>query len=290
MKLVSIIIPTFGGGQFLDRALNSIFHQTYSNYEIIVVDDNGIGTPNQIKTSVIIDKYLSDERFKYICHKVNINGSAARNTGFKHSQGEYITLLDDDDAYTPEKIALQVNDLDSLDDSYALTYCSKGIYKNELKVRESRVHYSGNVFYEVMLHKAAISSSCLMVRRKVWEEMNGFDESFKRHQDYEFVARIAFKYKVHALDFIGHIHYVEQRNSPKDATQAVAYRRHYLNKMQPYINTLNKSQQKDIIIYNMLEAILQYVKHKQYYSFITEYISLHPGVRGIQYILKRIFN
>ena len=66
MKLVSIIIPTFGGGQFLDRALNSILHQTYSNYEIIVVDDNGIGTPNQIKTSVIIDKYLSDERFKYI--------------------------------------------------------------------------------------------------------------------------------------------------------------------------------------------------------------------------------
>ena len=56
-SLVSVIIPSHGGGQYLERAVDSVLSQTYPNIEIIVVDDNGIGTPNQLSTQQIMQKY-----------------------------------------------------------------------------------------------------------------------------------------------------------------------------------------------------------------------------------------
>ena len=80
MDLISIIIPTYGGGEFLERAIESALAQTYDNIEVIVVDDNGIDTENQLKTATIMKKYEFNPKVFYICHEVNKNGSAARNT------------------------------------------------------------------------------------------------------------------------------------------------------------------------------------------------------------------
>ena len=93
--LVSVVIPTYGGAEFLKRCVDSVLSQTYPNIEIIVVDDNGLDTPNQLLTAKVMAEYNNNASVKYVCHKVNINGSAARNTGFKNSKGEYIALLDD---------------------------------------------------------------------------------------------------------------------------------------------------------------------------------------------------
>lgn len=103
--LVSVIIPTYGGAEFLSRCVDSVLSQTYKNIEIIVVDDNGLDTPKQKETAIAMKKYSSLSNVKYVCHEVNKNGSAARNTGVKNSNGEYIALLDDDDVFLPENNA-----------------------------------------------------------------------------------------------------------------------------------------------------------------------------------------
>ena len=202
INLVSVIIPSYGGGQYLARTIDSVLNQTYPNIEIIVVDDNGVGTSNQLSTQKVMQKYDTNEKVKYVCHEVNKNGSAARNTGFRHSSGKYIALLDDDDEYLSEKIEHQVADIEKLDDSYALVYCgNEVVYGEDVKIKPKTK--SGHLFYEVMMHEVTIGSDSLLIRRSVWEELNGFDESFRRHQDYEFTARAAHKYKVYAEDFIG---------------------------------------------------------------------------------------
>lgn len=287
MDLVSVIIPSYGGGQYLSRSIDSVLNQTYPNVEAIIVDDNGLGTLNQKKTAAVLKKYENNPRVKYICHSENKNGSAARNTGVKHSSAKYIALLDDDDEYLPHKIEKQIRDIESLDDSYALVYCGINIYFNG-GFRESHKTYSGSVFYEVMLHKAVIGSTSMLIRRKVWDELGGFDESFKRHQDWEFSARVAYKYNVYAEDFIGFNRYILKRNSPQNPDTILAYRKHYLEKMQPYMSMLSTRQQKEIVIVNIVDVSFQYLKHGKIVKFIKVFFSSNPGMLGLKIILRRL--
>ena len=285
---VSVVIPSYGGGQYLQRCVDSVLNQTYTNIEVIVVDDNGLGTDNQIATARQMEKFANDKRVKYVCHEVNKNGSAARNTGVNHSTGEYIALLDDDDEFLPEKIAKQVEDLSGLDDSYALVYCGMEIFVDGYSVGVSKKGMSGFIFYEVMMHKAVIGSSRLMIKRQAWDKLNGFDESFRRHQDWEFTARVAYLYNVLAEDFVGVRRHYLSRNSPKDPDVTLKYRKHYLEKMKPYIDSLPKEKQKDIIVSNMLDAAFQYLKYHRFKDFLKVYRAIKPGMRGLKGIYHRI--
>lgn len=283
-EIVSVIIPSFGGGKYLNRAVDSVLNQTYKHIEVIVVDDNGRGTDNQIKTEKYMQKYEGDPRVIYICHEENRNGAAARNTGVKHASGSYISLLDDDDIFYENNIETQIAVLSKLPSDYALTYCSHDTYKGEKKISEKHVKKSGMVMYEVFMHSVTIGSSSILIRRAVWDELNGFDESFFRHQDWEFTARVASKYKVYAIDNIGFRRYLEYRNSPQSPKIAIQYRKHYLEKMQPYICLLPKYQARKIIVYNRLSAAVNYLKNKQIKEFIKEYFDIRPGIYLFVYI------
>lgn len=85
--LVSIIIPTFSRPQNLVRAVESCMKQTYGPIEVIVVDDNGEGTPYQQETEQILKEYVSNGTVVYLKHDVNRRGGAARNTGLKVFKG-----------------------------------------------------------------------------------------------------------------------------------------------------------------------------------------------------------
>ena len=102
--IVSVIITTFARPDNLIRAIKSVLNQTYKPIEIIVVDDNGKGTPSQQETEKILREYICSGAIQYITHDMNKNGSAARNTGFRASMGEYVNFLDDDDEFAPTKI------------------------------------------------------------------------------------------------------------------------------------------------------------------------------------------
>ncbi len=286
--LVSIIIPSYGGGEFLQRTVDSILKQTYENIEAIVVDDNGIGTENQKKTAEQMKKYEGDPRVKYVCHEVNKNGSAARNTGVRNAAGQYLAFLDDDDIFYPENIETQINVLKSLPQEYAFTYCSRDEYMDGKKVREYRNTRSGFLFYEIMRHWVTIGSPAFLIRRNVYEEVGGFDESFRRHQDWEFVAKVAFRYKIKAIDKVGFRKNIELRNRHTDAATAKKYREHYLEKMMPYIKELPEKKKKDIIIYNRLEVAFEFFRYGGIKAFIKEYLWIKPGYRGIKFIYGKI--
>ncbi len=287
-NVVSVIIPSYGGGQYLKRAVDSVLQQTYPHIEVIVVDDNGMGTANQTATEQVMNEYVGDNRVRYICHEVNKNGSAARNTGVKESKGAYIALLDDDDIYLPDNIKTQIETLSQLSDEYALTYCSNETYRGDKKLWEDHVSYSGDILYDVLLHRATIGSTSLLIRKSVWEELGGFDESFRRHQDWEFTARVCSKYKVKAVDKIGFRRYLEFRNSPKSVELAKEYRIHYLEKMKPYMTVLRPKQIKKVIVYNRLDVSIQYLKKKEWGKFWNDVKSIKPGALFISFFCRRL--
>lgn len=192
--LVSVIIPTYKRSKSLNRAIDSVLSQTYPNIEIIVVDDNGKGSKYQMETEKSLEKYIKTDKIKYITHDVNRNGSAARNTGFKHSRGEYINFLDDDDVFLPKKIERQVDKLSASDYSIGATYCNTRSISNRIiskknKIIESNFSSEGNLLVEYLCQEVTFNTSTILFKRKVIEILKGFDESFIRHQDYELMTR-----------------------------------------------------------------------------------------------------
>ena len=106
MAKVSVIVPTHNRADYLSAAIESVLEQTFQDFELLVVDDASTDT-----TAALVSSF-SDSRIKFIRLDMNRGGSAARNQGILSSRCDYIAFLDDDDAWTPEKLELQVELLD----------------------------------------------------------------------------------------------------------------------------------------------------------------------------------
>lgn len=190
MHKVSIIIPTYKRAERLDKAIDSVLNQTYDNIEVIVVDDNDPDTEYRKETEKFMQRYKDNSKVIYIKHEKNKNGAAARNTGIKAANGDFIGFLDDDDCFLPEKIEKQVNFLIQ-NKEYDGVYCGK-----ISKGKEIIPQYSGDLTVRYLQGEISIGTPTLVIRRDAVVALNGFDESFYRHQDVEFLLRFFEHYKL----------------------------------------------------------------------------------------------
>src|SRR5690554_4076507 len=259
-KLVSIIIPTHKGSHVICRAIESVLNQTYPKIEIIIIDDNGLGTPEQKKTEEKIEKYKRIKNVIYVPHKKNLNGSAARNTGIGLASGEYITFLDDDDEFLKDKIQQQVEVINKLSEEWGMVYCSFfKILKNKKKQIVRTVYY-GDILEDFLLGKTRIGSSLIMFRTNVLKRIGLFDETFSRHQDWEFIARVSKEFKVAFVDKPLVNKYIVKRNSPRNAEDFKSYRIHYLEKIKSIICSLEPEKQRSIYEYHYSVIAYNFLK------------------------------
>ncbi len=123
MKFVSVVVATYRREKELKNALASLAEQTYPNMEIVLVDDNGIAEWNE-KVAEIVAAFRSqfpEVSLQYIVNDPNQGSAKTRNIGIEAAGGEYITFLDDDDVYLPEKVARQVTFMEEKDCDYSIT-------------------------------------------------------------------------------------------------------------------------------------------------------------------------
>lgn len=192
---VSVIIPTYGKPDRLKTAIQSVCSQDYDNVEIIVVDDNDPETEYRSQTESIMLQFR-DERVVYLKHPRNMNGAAARNTGIMKANGEYICFLDSDDFYLTNRISDSVKYLNSNPQKMAVccgvvivtNSCLKGLYEIDCK----------NDFCKELIQNTSLlgTGSNIFLRRECFEELIGFDETFQRYQDVEFMLRLSSRYEV----------------------------------------------------------------------------------------------
>lgn len=198
--LVSVIITTYRRKpNIVTRALRSVMEQTFSDIEIIVVDDS----PMEFN-----EKYEVRQTVLGICPTAiflstggNKGATIARNTGIKEAKGVYIAFLDDDDEWLPEKIEKQLEGFTS--DLIAMVYCGIIVNNeadNTMYVRDVE-HYSGSVHDLLLLNSNFIGSTSVPLMRKTCiEYVGGFDESLESSQDYDLYIRLSKLYDVNFIN------------------------------------------------------------------------------------------
>ncbi len=256
--LVSIVIPTFARPDNLIRAIESVLDQTYKNIEIIVVDDNGIDTHYQIETETLLKDYIG-KNITYIKHDVNKNGSAARNTGLYNSKGDFINFLDDDDVFDKNKIELQVNKLLAFPE-FDACYCNSLLQgKNRNIITHNQKE--GDLTLEVLTGKSVFNTSTILFRRKALLDINGWDETFQRHQDWELVIRFFRKYKICIVSPDKQLlTKIDTYNTVyKNPAKSIEYREYFLLKMKSDI--LRTKNEKSILRWQMEDLSLTMMSH-----------------------------
>ena len=240
--MVSIIIPTYNATENLIRAIESALRQTYTNIEIIVVDDNNPDSHGRELTEKMMKNYSNVPNVFYYQHDKNKNGSAARNTGLKFAKGDFICFLDDDDEYLPTKIeqcvGVLLNDFDY-----------DAVYSNILMCRNNKVTIffkaksEGLIWKDLLLDEGLMGSgSNIFIRREVIEDIGGFDEEFIRYQDVEFMLRVTRSHKIKSLDKYLIKKHLSDRNVPNYRKLKENKERVFL-KFQSMILELTKEEQ-----------------------------------------------
>ncbi|KAA3437210.1 glycosyltransferase [Rufibacter hautae] len=186
MPLVSVVIPCFNHGKYLPEAVESIWSQGYPATEIIVVDDGSIDTTREVTESLPGVRYIYQE---------NQGLSAARNTGIKHSHGEFLVFLDADDWLLPG--ALEMNVL-LLQQDHELAFVSGGhdkVFEEEGITKEDVTPVAADHYLHLLQGNYIGMHATVMYRRWVFEEM-AYDTSLRRCEDYDLYLRIARKHPV----------------------------------------------------------------------------------------------
>ena len=115
-SLVSIIMPTYKCGHFIEESIKSIQNQTYKDWELIIVDDcSGDGTVEKV-----LELQKKDERISLYQNSSNCGAAVSRNTALSNAKGRWIAFLDSDDLWEPQKLEKQIKFME--DNGYAFTY------------------------------------------------------------------------------------------------------------------------------------------------------------------------
>ncbi len=192
LPLVSVILPTYNREWSLKTAIDSVLFQDYSNIELIVVDDG-----SQDNTQELLKVYK--EKIK-VLYQENAGVSAARNLGIKKSQGEFIALLDSDDAWDKRKISCQVEFF--MENPDALICQTQEIWiRNSRRVNPKQKHKkpSGMIF-DQSLHLCLVSPSAVMMQREIFSLKGYFNEKLTVCEDYDLWLRIASTIPVYLID------------------------------------------------------------------------------------------
>ena len=185
---VSVVIPTYNRGNVLPRAIESTLAQTFSDFELIVVDDGSTDHTTEVVRGI------ADPRVRLVGDTTNRGPSAARNQGIREARCGLVAFLDSDDEWLPRKLELQLARMDGdPDPKTAVAYCRVYTYDDlaQRPVHEFGEPREGALFHDLLAGWHPVTTSLFLVRRAALLEVGGFDETLFCGEDYDLWLRLA---------------------------------------------------------------------------------------------------
>jgi len=279
-SLVSVIIPAFNYGSYLDECINSLINQQYKEWEAIIIDDGSTDDTMEICKRLI----QQDNRVRYI-RQQNQGQPAARNTGLARAKGSYIQFLDADDIIQPKKFQSQVSFLEtntSIDVIFSDVYYFKTnrIEKNELFLNRwddpqkpwiTKIEGCGEKLVNAYSRKNLFELGCALFRRNVITKTGLFDIKLKGVEDYDFCWRVAihgFRFAYEQEEDAGILMRHHEASFSKNIRQMHQAEINLRHKMTPL---LSSSGSKDAIVANKKQMIARLRKWQ--YLLIADFRS-----------------
>ncbi|WP_055445284.1 glycosyltransferase family 2 protein [Lacinutrix himadriensis] len=277
--LVSILIPTFNRADLLSETLNSVFAQTYTNWECIVVDDGSTDA-----TAGLLASYIAkDSRFKYYKRPDTYlpGGNGARNYGFALSKGEFIQWFDDDDVMLPDFLNFKIA---SFNDTLEMVICS-GSYVDENLSNPKNIDLRLQTFLykDYVLWQFRVLTPSILFRKTFLEGKLLFTDKIIRGQETELFSRLFFKLtSVHYKILNVPLFLYRQHETTKSAENKIYVPAYKYS--QSYINIQNLKRAIEIrdcqLINRCFQTLMVYffmsLKHGDYSTTAFVYKQLGP--------------
>lgn len=283
LPLISIIIPTYGRAEMLSRAIDSVLNQTYKNIEVIVINDNFLNSNSFKETLRELEKYGKINKVKIYSDGINRGGGLARNKGIELSCGEYITFLDDDDYYYPNKIEKQIEHI--LNEKIDVSICDMEVrnQKGELSYRIKGESCVGDL--SNFLVNGITYTPMILCKKTVLLDINMFTD-IPRFQDHILMIKILKKkYKVFQLreKLFVHVDHKGDRLTFSEKTKlAFNIRRNIEKKL---LNTLAPNQKKKYEMDNLKIDLLYFYDELKFEDLFKRFLKVIFETKDIKQIL-----
>ena len=275
---MSVIVATYRRDKELKRALASLANQEYTNFEVLLVDDNAQEEWNQ-KVEHLVEKWRAKTNIPliYIQNQGNRGSAASRNLGIERSNGEYVTFLDDDDKYEKEKIRHQVNHMLQKKSDYSIT--DLALYKENGNLEEVRTRYYLNgeklenpsrlLALHLMHHMTGTDT--LMFKKMYLKQIGGFPPIDMGDEFYLMKEAItsggSFSY-LPLCDVKAMVHTKTEGLSSKESKingEHVLY-----EYKKQFFDLLKKKEIQQIRMRHHLVLAYAYLRNREYSSFVIE--------------------
>lgn len=280
-ELVSVVLPTYKRPKKLKRAIKSVKDQTYLHWELLIIDDNDYNSKSKKATKKVVKKYQSDSRISYFEHKESKGGSAARNTGIKHSQGDYIAFLDDDDEWEERKLKITMKKFTNLDKKYGVCFSSYNVMGKKKIKKESQPKSEGYIYKKELIKDHVSPTSAVVVRKECFNRVGYFDENLPARQDYDMWIRISKKFKFAFINKPLVNIYRENKNSISYGYEKnITGTNIILRKIEPDLKKFDSKYQKKV-----------YASHYTYmgkkcYKFGNPKLAINYFLKSLKYRIK----
>lgn len=180
MPLISIVLPSYNGARYIRESIDSILRQTYTDWELIIVDD----CSNDCTLEIARKYACRDSRIRVVHNETNMKLPGSLNIGFSYANGEYLTWTSDDNEYLPEALTVMA---DRLESSNAAMVCADEYAVNDVGKRKWDTALS---YKDDELCRKNTVGACFLYRREVYEQIGNYDTDLFCVEDYDYWLRV----------------------------------------------------------------------------------------------------
>jgi len=250
MPLVTVLMPVYNGEKYLSQAIDSVLNQTFTDYELLIVDDcSSDHSTNIIKTYV-------DKRIKLIINKRNIGQTKTLNKGIDLAMGRYIARIDQDDMYHKDKLLKQINMATKNNYDVVGTW-SYGINENNNKIYKTEHPIDNSDIKKSMIISLPFTHSAILFKTNRLKEVNKYPEGIKMVMDYGLIVNLAIKGCSFANipEYLTYIRYHKKSSSSKNK-YLMEYESFTIQKKTIHlVSNQNRTIYRSVLLYRLLRLI-----------------------------------
>lgn len=260
LPLVTIGMSSYNYSGYIQDALNSLLGQTYSNIELIIIDDCSVDNSVKIIHEWIVANKLA---CTFIVHDANCGITKTSNELVKLAKGKYISLFASDDVMLPEKIERQVQLLETAGEEYGMCYAiAQTMDENGNKTgyyNEVQPHYEGDMLEYFVRGWLTFATPTSLIRMSVYQSIGFYDERMLL-EDYDFWLRLFARYKAKYCDYPSIIYRVKKHSAVFDDWRKNNNERYYYDRILSNFKVLSYIKDNVKLKEHLQNKISQYLK------------------------------